>query len=105
MGRRPDLPGLVAWAWQEQAACAQLDTRLFFHRPGESGNTLEGGERAAERVCAACPVQAHCREYVLECAEEYGVWGGLGESERAQARTRRRQAARAALIERNTSAA
>ncbi|WP_042368135.1 WhiB family transcriptional regulator [Streptacidiphilus neutrinimicus] len=98
MGRKPDLPGLMewAWTWQDQAACADVDTRLFFHPAGERGTMFEERERAAKRICAACPVLAECREYALECAEEFGVWGGLTENERGEVRRRRRKAARAA---------
>ncbi|WP_042433479.1 WhiB family transcriptional regulator [Streptacidiphilus anmyonensis] len=97
MGRKPELPGQVewAWAWQEQAACAAVDTRLFFHPAGERGRTFEEREEAAKRVCAGCPVLAQCREYALRCAEEYGVWGGLTEGERGDVLRRRREAAHA----------
>lgn len=107
MGRKPDLPGLAewAWAWQERAACADLDTRLFFHPAGERGKGFEERERAAKRVCATCPVLAQCREFALQCAEEYGVWGGLSENERADVRRRRRQAERAARAEREAQTA
>nr|WP_236653713.1 WhiB family transcriptional regulator [Streptacidiphilus melanogenes] len=72
-----------------------MDTRLFFHPAGERGAVSEERERAAKRVCAACPVLAQCREYALECAEEYGVWGGLSENDRAGVLRGRRRTARA----------
>ena len=33
MGHKPELPGPMewAWAWQERAACADRDSRVFFH--------------------------------------------------------------------------
>ncbi|WP_037606188.1 WhiB family transcriptional regulator [Streptacidiphilus rugosus] len=98
MGRKPDLPGPVewAWSWQEQAACVDYDTRLFFHPAGERGSSFEYREEAAKRICAACPVLEQCRDFALECREEYGVWGGMTEGERATARRRRRRAARPA---------
>ncbi|SEL15607.1 WhiB family transcriptional regulator [Streptacidiphilus jiangxiensis] len=93
MGRKPDLPGSTewAWAWQESAACTEQDTGLFFHPAGERGPDFEARERAAKRVCARCPVMAHCRAYALEAREPYGVWGGLSEDERVSVLRRRRR--------------
>ncbi|RAG80520.1 WhiB family transcriptional regulator [Streptacidiphilus pinicola] len=98
MGRKPDLPGAVewAWAWQDRAACARFGTRLFFHPAGERGESFEERERAAKRVCAACPVLGPCREYALAAREPYGVWGGLSEDERVRLLRRRNLARRAA---------
>ncbi|WP_037606202.1 WhiB family transcriptional regulator [Streptacidiphilus rugosus] len=96
--RKPQLPGSTewAWAWQERAACADLDTRLFFHPAGERGESYSSREEAAKQVCASCPVLDHCRAYALAAREQYGVWGGLSELERAEVLRRRRRAARAA---------
>ena len=98
MGRKPELPGPMewAWAWQQDAACGDHDTRLFFHPAGERGRSFEARERAAKRVCAQCPVLAQCRAYALETREPYGVWGGLTEDERSTLIRRRRRAAAAA---------
>jgi WhiB family redox-sensing transcriptional regulator len=85
MPRKPELPGAVdgAWNWQDLAACARFDTRLFFHPAGERGESFRAREEAAKSVCADCPVLWECRQYALEAREPYGVWGGLGEEERA----------------------
>ncbi|WP_042387409.1 WhiB family transcriptional regulator [Streptacidiphilus melanogenes] len=93
MGRKPELPGPMesAWSWQEKAACARQEARLFFHPAGERGRDFEDRERAAKRVCAECPVIARCRAYALAAREPYGVWGGLSENERAAALRRRRR--------------
>jgi hypothetical protein len=40
----------------------------------------------ARRLCEGCPVLEACRSYALEAGEEYGVWGGLCEVDRAQMR-------------------
>jgi WhiB family redox-sensing transcriptional regulator len=95
---KPELPGSVewAWAWQDQAACACFDTRLFFHPTGERGESHQARERAAKRVCAGCPVLGPCRAYALAAREPYGVWGGLSEDERSDLLRTRSHARRAA---------
>jgi WhiB family redox-sensing transcriptional regulator len=68
-----------AGMWQERARCAEVDPELWFPEKG-------GGNRAAKRVCAACPVRAECLEYILrpENAEiaRFGVWAGLSPQQR-----------------------
>jgi hypothetical protein len=34
------------------------------------------------RVCGVCPVQAACRQWALDHAEPWGMWGGLTPAER-----------------------
>ena len=43
------------------------------------------GQTAAVAVCAECPVQRLCLTYAL-ANEEFGVWGGATESQRAALR-------------------
>ena len=96
MGCGSGAPGAAeqAWQWQDRAACADLDTRLFFHPAGERGEGYEAREQAAKDVCATCPVLHECRDYALNAREPYGVWGGLGEHERLEVLRRRRAARR-----------
>ncbi|WP_030024961.1 WhiB family transcriptional regulator, partial [Streptomyces monomycini] len=42
----------------------------------------------AKAVCRRCPVLAVCQEWALAVGEEYGVWGGLSETERRNIRRR-----------------
>ena len=80
------LPGPIydTWEWQFRAACRDTDRDLFFAPPGERGLRREFRVTAAKRVCASCPVLDECRDFALRTAQEYGVWGGLAEEERAQ---------------------
>jgi WhiB family redox-sensing transcriptional regulator len=73
----------TADGWEHQASCRREDPALFFGPAGfESKQDRQRRETAAKAVCATCPVVAPCREYALTTGEAYGVWGGLGETDR-----------------------
>ncbi|AWZ07895.1 WhiB family transcriptional regulator [Streptomyces sp. ICC1] len=90
MGNVSRLPGRAEhhWLWQEEAACRELGSRLFFHPAGEHGPDRELRAAAAKEVCALCPVQRDCLRHALEVAEPFGIWGGLTERERRPLRAR-----------------
>jgi WhiB family transcriptional regulator, redox-sensing transcriptional regulator len=74
--------GMGAWrnsrwnnTWMALAKCRDMDPSVFF--PSDTG-----GERAAQRICAVCPVKMSCLEYSLENRMDDGVWGGSSERER-----------------------
>jgi WhiB family redox-sensing transcriptional regulator len=69
------LEGILAPPDRDGAACAGVDPELFFPDRGDSG------ERAVA-ICHSCPHLAECREYGMD--EEYGIWGGLTERNRAR---------------------
>jgi WhiB family redox-sensing transcriptional regulator len=74
-------------AWQDDAACKEMDSAIFF---GQSASgTGSGSYREARKVCAACPVKGECLrtamqyEYGLSKAYRAGMYGGLTPEERA----------------------
>lgn len=71
--------------WSTQAACREVDPKLFFPPKGRIDMT-----RNAKLVCSKCPVIAQCREMALADPELQGVWGGTTEVERRAIRRRRR---------------
>ncbi len=73
----------VADAWELEARCRGADAGLFFgpNRFEPKRERLAREQRAKE-ICWNCPALGPCREYALANAEPYGVWGGLGETER-----------------------
>jgi WhiB family redox-sensing transcriptional regulator len=71
-------------SWLDAAACRRVDSELFFPTPGRS-------PAAAKRVCAACPVTAHCLQLALEAGIRYGVFGGTTERERRSLLAERRR--------------
>jgi WhiB family redox-sensing transcriptional regulator len=97
---QPRRQELAALAWQRLGACRQVDQNVFFapDAPGEPRSDRRRRLVAAKRVCAQCPVLETCRTYAVENREEFGVWGGLSETERKDliaARRRRADGGRA----------
>lgn len=80
--------------WRNRAACKTEDPELFFGLDGEPGNLRDVREAKAKAVCARCPVSGHCLLDALDGEIVWGVYGGLGEQERADLirRTRRETA-------------
>lgn len=74
--------------WQERAACKGMDQSIFFPEGTytQRRGRMPRDEQPAKRVCQSCPVQAKCLSYGLR--DRYGVWGGMGEEERAELRRR-----------------
>jgi WhiB family transcriptional regulator, redox-sensing transcriptional regulator len=76
--------------WLDWGMCAQTDPEAYY--PEKSASP-----RAAQRVCAGCPVTSECLEWALANGERFGVWGGKTERERRKiARARRAPQKRAA---------
>ena len=76
-------PKADSWAWQRLGACRGAASSVFFHPEGGRGNARLRRERRAKELCLGCPVLTQCREHALRVGEPYGIWGGLGEAERA----------------------
>ena len=75
----PD-PSTSAWDWQLRGSCRGMDPSIFF--PG-AGSRRARDEPRAKAVCEGCPVLTQCRQYALDAAEPYGIWGGMTPLERA----------------------
>ncbi|MEV0382331.1 WhiB family transcriptional regulator [Nonomuraea sp. NPDC050643] len=73
----------VEWSWQRDAACRGEDLHLFFGRDGEKYGARMVREQKAIAICEGCPVVRSCLLAAFERKEDTGVWGGLGEAERA----------------------
>lgn len=74
--------------WQDLAACAGMDTDMFFPREN-AGGSRKGitGEKdrvsVAKQVCAGCPVRLECLEFAID-HDCYGIWGGMDARERGR---------------------
>lgn len=71
--------------WRDAAACAGMDTELFFPvSPRPVGAALKR-VRAVKETCRDCPVRMDCLEFAL-VTQARGIWGGLTEEERRGSR-------------------
>lgn len=72
-------------SWDQQARCRTRDPALFFGpNRFEPKRERLAREAEAKAVCATCPCLQACREYAVSTGELYGVWGGLGETDRRE---------------------
>lgn len=72
-------------SWDQQARCRTRDPALFFGpNRFEPKRERLAREAEAKAVCATCPCLQACREYAISTGELYGVWGGLGETDRRE---------------------
>jgi WhiB family redox-sensing transcriptional regulator len=70
--------------WQRRAACRDEDPELFF--PTSPAAAAIWSARA---VCRRCPVEGDCLRWALDTGQDHGVWGGMTEEERRDARAER----------------
>jgi len=73
-------------SWQDRAACAGADPRLFFAAEDETGPQQQAREAQAIRICRTCPVRLPCLEHALSQKSQRGVLGGVGPHRRAALR-------------------
>lgn len=66
-----------------RAACRQLAVNGFYPDPNDAAGTA-----AAKAICGRCLVRSECLTWALTTREQFGVWGGLSEAERAARRDR-----------------
>lgn len=93
----------TATGWHARAACRGTDPELFFGPDGETPAEQEAREAQATAVCAACPVRLRCLLWATATNTKQGVFGGLGEADRA--RTRRQEIRYAARARREAAVA
>lgn len=76
-------------SWMDRAACAGMDTDLFFRQTDVSPS--------ARRACLRCPVRAECLGMALVPElHVMGVWGGTSQKQRLEMAQAKRREARAA---------
>ena len=70
-----------AFDWRAKAACRDKDPELFFP-VGNTGAAYQQIEEA-KAVCRTCKVIDACLKCALDTNQDYGVWGGLSETNAA----------------------
>jgi WhiB family redox-sensing transcriptional regulator len=73
--------------WRHRAACRDEDPELFFPIGTTGPSLLQVDE--AKAVCRRCDAIDECLTWALDTDQDAGVWGGLSEDERREARRRR----------------
>jgi WhiB family redox-sensing transcriptional regulator len=71
--------------WTELSLCRKMDKDLFFP-------DSYSGVKKAKEICSKCPVSRQCLQYAMNNDITYGVWGGLGETDRLRLRKTRKSA-------------
>jgi len=84
----PDIQPPTRHPWMDEALCTQTNPDLFFEASTERYVSKPSGARetVAKSICRRCPVLEDCRAWVTENPQEYGIWAGMTERERRQAR-------------------
>ena len=67
-------------SWRARAACAGEDYEMFFASRSDPGGSRT--IKMAKAVCARCDVSSQCLKDALS-NNDYGIWGGTTEAERA----------------------
>lgn len=62
-------------SWQEEGACWDSDSTLFFPiRTEMTAKEYDETVEKAQAICKGCPVSTPCAEAGKEM--EFGIWGG-----------------------------
>lgn len=70
--------------WTDHALC-KGKTELFFAHKGDWKSAQQ-----ARKICAECPVASRCLQEAVMNDERYGVWGGVGYTERRKMNQKKR---------------
>lgn len=70
--------------WRLDAACADVDTEIFFPAAKREGERMHYATPL--RICAGCPSKAPCLEFAYETNDQWAVLGGMSPRQRAKTR-------------------
>lgn len=76
--------GYMDGDWRDRAACADVETGVFF--PVGTTGTAVAAIEVARAICETCLVRSDCLRFAVASNQQHGVWGGLDEEERRQLR-------------------
>ncbi len=71
-------------SWRGLAVCETLSPEegQYFFGDSEDGTPTHQQHERARLYCYTCPAQTQCLRWCVETDIQYGVWGGLTESQR-----------------------
>jgi WhiB family redox-sensing transcriptional regulator len=70
-----------AATWRDEAACATTDPDAFFSKNSHDIPRVQA-------ICARCPVRIQCAQFAIRTGQNWGVWGGMTQTELRRLRTR-----------------
>ncbi len=70
--------------WRGLAVCEELSPEegAYFFGDADDGTPTNQQHEKARLYCYTCPVQVDCLRWCVEFDQEFGVWGGVTESQR-----------------------
>jgi hypothetical protein len=70
--------------WHRDANCSGLDVEDALKFFGDSVDPMSAmtQHRWAQMFCRECPVRMECLNWCLDTESQFGVWGGMTESQR-----------------------
>jgi len=71
--------------WREDAACAGMDTDIFFPMASGDPHHIEAVQaqiRIAKAICYSCPVISTCLDESIRLGDVFGIFGGMTAKER-----------------------
>lgn len=84
----------LSWGeeWTVDAACRGMGPELFYPDIRDDDKTTKARIAKAKKICASCPVQAECLEYIMSkpSYNDDGIWGGTTTRERKHLRIARK---------------
>jgi len=78
---------MTATYWRDDAACAGMDTDIFFPLSSGDPRVAEATRlnvRVAKAICNDCPVIAACLQEAIRLGDVHGIFGGLTGKERRE---------------------
>jgi len=72
--------------WRDDAACAGMDTAIFFPISSGDPRVAEATRlsvRVAKAICNECPVIDACLQEAIRLGDVHGIFGGMTGNERS----------------------
>ena len=77
---------VTSLSWRHRGACGPEDLELFYGPDDETEGDQRAREAKAAAICAPCPVRRDCLSCAVTTPQRHGVWGQVGEEDRARIR-------------------